>query len=170
MSAPGVTLPSVVEENPTGSEIELAEPEAAASQRHAELTEQLNEARWRYHVLDAPTISDGEFDAMMRELNEIEDAFPVLRTPDSPTQQVGGPPSTTFTAVEHLQRLMSLDNAFSRDELDRWARPGGPRAGGEAARAVGLPVRAQGRRAGDRPGLRARPAGPGGDPRGRPGR
>ena len=120
MSAPGVTLPSVVEENPTGSEIELAEPEAAASQRHAALSETLNEARWRYHVLDAPTISDGEFDAMMRELNEIEDAFPVLRTPDSPTQQVGGPPSTTFTAVEHLQRLMSLDNAFSSDELDRW--------------------------------------------------
>ena len=121
MSAPGVTLPSVVEENPTGSEIELAEPEAEASQRHAELTERLNEARWRYHVLDAPTISDGEFDAMMRELNAIEDAFPALRTPDSPTQQVGGPPSTTFAAVEHLQRLMSLDNVFSREELDRWA-------------------------------------------------
>ena len=95
-------------------------PEAEASQRHAELTEKLNDARWRYHVLDAPTISDGEFDTMMRELNQIEDAFPVLRTPDSPTQQVGGPPSTTFAAVEHLQRLMSLDNAFSREELDRW--------------------------------------------------
>ena len=43
-----------------------------------------------------------------------------MRTPDSPTQQVGGPPSTTFSAVIHLQRLMSLDNAFSREELDRW--------------------------------------------------
>ena len=101
--------------------VELAQPEAEASRRHAELTEQLNDARWRYHVLDAPTISDGEFDAMMRELNKLEDAFPALRTPDSPTQQVGGPPSTTFTAVEHLQRLMSLDNVFSREELDRWA-------------------------------------------------
>ena len=50
--------------------------EARASQRHAELTEQLNDARWRYHVLDAPTISDGEFDAMMRELNEIEAFVP----------------------------------------------------------------------------------------------
>ena len=63
--------------------VELAQPEAEASRRHAELTEQLNDARWRYHVLDAPTISDGEFDAMMRELNEMEDAFPALRTPNS---------------------------------------------------------------------------------------
>ena len=103
------------------SAVELAQPEAEASRRHAELTEQLNDARWRYHVLDAPTISDGEFDAMMRELNELEGSYPALRTPDSPTQQVGGPPSTTFTPVEHLQRLMSLDNVFSREELERWA-------------------------------------------------
>ena len=95
---------------------------AEASQRHADLSERLNDARWRYHVLDAPTISDGEFDAMMRQLMELEDAFPALRTPDSPSQQVGGPLSTTFAPVEHLQRLMSLDNAFSSDELDRWAQ------------------------------------------------
>jgi DNA ligase (NAD+) len=100
--------------------VELAPADAAASQRHAALTEQLNDARWRYHVLDAPTISDGEFDAMMRELNALEDEFPALRTPDSPTQQVGGPPSTTFTPVQHLRRLLSLDNAFSREELERW--------------------------------------------------
>ena len=160
----------VAEQDSDVPAIERTEPEAEASQRHAELTEQLNDARWRYHVLDAPTISDGEFDTMMRELNEIEDAFPALRTPDSPTQQVGGPPSTTFAAVEHLQRLMSLDNAFSREELDRWARPGGPRAGGGAAGPVGLPLRAQGRRPGDRPGLRGRTAGPGGHPGRRPGR
>ena len=73
-------------------------------------------------MLDSPTISDGEFDAILRELSDLEDAFPTLRTPDSPTQQVGPPPSTTFTPVEHLQRLMSLDNAFSREELDRWAQ------------------------------------------------
>ena len=103
------------------SDIELDRPQAEASRRHAELTEMLNEARWRYHVLDAPTISDGEFDERMRELNALEDAYPALRTPDSPTQQVGRPPSTTFTPVEHLQRLMSLDNVFSREELDRWA-------------------------------------------------
>jgi DNA ligase (NAD+) len=103
-------------------EIELSESLAKASQRHADLSERVNEARWRYYVLDAPTMSDGEFDALMRQLMELEDAFPALRTPDSPTQQVGPPPSTTFTPVEHLQRLMSLDNAFSREELDRWAQ------------------------------------------------
>ena len=57
-------------------EIELSESLARASQRHADLSERLNDARWRYYVLDAPTISDGEFDAMMRQLNELEDVFP----------------------------------------------------------------------------------------------
>jgi DNA ligase (NAD+) len=103
-------------------EIERSESLAEASQRHADLSERVNEARWRYYVLDAPTMSDGEFDALMRQLIALEDAFASLRTPDSPTQQVGSPPSTTFEPVEHLQRLMSLDNAFSRDELDRWAQ------------------------------------------------
>ena len=60
---------SVVDKKQTAdAELERSGPEALASQRHADLTEQLNDARWRYHVLDAPTISDGEFDAMMREL------------------------------------------------------------------------------------------------------
>ena len=108
---------------PTGDgEIELSESLAKASQRHAELSERINDARWRYYVLDAPTISDGEFDALMRQLMELEGTCPSLRTPDSPTQQVGPPPSTTFAPVEHLQRLMSLDNAFSREELDRWTQ------------------------------------------------
>jgi DNA ligase (NAD+) len=103
-------------------EIERSESLAEASQRHADLSERVNEARWRYYVLDAPTMSDGEFDALMRQLIELEEAVPSLRTPDSPTQQVGSPPSTTFAPVEHLQRLMSLDNAFSREELNRWAQ------------------------------------------------
>ena len=108
---------------PTGDgEIELSESLAKASQRHADLSERINDARWRYYVLDAPTISDGEFDALMRQLMGLEEIYPSLRTPDSPTQQVGPPPSTTFAPVEHLQRLMSLDNAFSRDELDRWTQ------------------------------------------------
>ncbi len=106
---------------PDHAEPELATPSAEVRSRHADLSEQLNEARWRYHVLDAPTISDGEYDARMRELEDLENTFPALRTPDSPSQQVGGPPSTTFAPVEHLQRLMSLDNAFSREELERWA-------------------------------------------------
>jgi DNA ligase (NAD+) len=97
------------------------QPDPAALERHAVLSDELNEHRWRYHVLDTPTISDGEYDAKMRELNALEERFPALRTPDSPTQQVGGAPSATFSAVEHLQRLMSLDNVFSESELERWA-------------------------------------------------
>ena len=104
-------------------DIQLDRPEAEASRRHAELSDLLNEARWRYYVLDAPTISDGEFDARMRGAGGAGGAFPGLRTPDSPTQQVVAPPSTTFTPVEHLQRLMSLDNVFSREELST-GRPG----------------------------------------------
>jgi len=96
------------------------EPTPEARERHADLTDQLNDARWRYHVLDQPTISDGAYDQLIRTLEQLEADFPALRTPDSPTQQVGGPPSTTFTPVTHLQKLMSLDNAFSYDELDRW--------------------------------------------------
>ena len=95
-----------------------------ASRRHAELTELLDEARWRYHVLDAPTISDGEFDAGMRELNAIEDGYPALRTPDSPTQQVGGPPSTTFAPVEHA----------AADEPGQRVQPRGAGAVGRAGR------------------------------------
>ncbi|GAA1437112.1 NAD-dependent DNA ligase LigA [Microlunatus lacustris] len=111
------------------------EPDDAARHRHRELSGVLDEARWRYHVLDAPTISDGEFDRLLRELSAIEEQFPALRTPDSPTQQVGGPPSTTFAPVEHVQRLLSLDNVFNRDELDRWA--------GRAVRELGEPRVAQ---------------------------
>ena len=94
---------------------------AEARQRHAELSEKLTEAQYRYHVLDAPTISDAEYDADLRTLNEIEEQFPELRTPDSPTQRVGSALSTLFTPVEHLERLLSLDNVFSADEFAAWA-------------------------------------------------
>jgi len=88
--------------------------------RHQELAEEIEEARWRYYVLDDPTLSDADFDARMRELERLEEEFPELRTPDSPTQQVGGAVSTEFTAVDHLQRMESLDNAFSFEELESW--------------------------------------------------
>jgi DNA ligase (NAD+) len=93
----------------------------SARERHAALAEEVEAHRWRYYVLDAPSLSDGEFDALMRELESLEDSYPELRTPDSPTQKVGGAVSTLFTAVEHAERLMSLDNAFSFEELDSWA-------------------------------------------------
>ncbi len=91
-----------------------------ARERHAALVEVVEDARWRYYVLDDPTLSDADFDTRMRELEALEEEFPELRTPDSPTQQVGGAVSTEFTAVDHLRRMESLDNAFSYDELAAW--------------------------------------------------
>ena len=107
----------------------VPEPDSASSARHAEITERLDEARYRYYVLDEPTVADEEYDRGMRELEALEERFPSLRTPDSPTQTVGGAPAATFAPVTHLQRLLSLDNAFSTEDLERWAGPRGPRAG-----------------------------------------
>jgi DNA ligase (NAD+) len=98
-----------------------ATPEEA---RHewADVAEQATAAQFAYHVKDAPTISDGEYDALIRRLNELEDRYPELRTPESPTQQVGGAVfSTDFQAVDHLERMLSLDNCFSPEELAAWA-------------------------------------------------
>ena len=92
-----------------------------ARQRHAELSEKLRDAQYRYYVLDAPTIADIEYDTDMRALEALEEQFPELRTPDSPTQNVGGGLSTLFTPVEHLERLLSLDNVFSEEEFAAWA-------------------------------------------------
>jgi DNA ligase (NAD+) len=89
--------------------------------RHAELAERIGRHRFDYFVRDAPTVSDGDYDAMMRELEAIEERHPGLRTPDSPTQTVGGTFSTEFQAVDHIERMMSLDNAFSSAELMAWA-------------------------------------------------
>jgi DNA ligase (NAD+) len=94
---------------------------AQARQRHAELSEQLNEASYRYYVLDAPTLSDIDYDTKLRELTALEDSYPELRTPDSPTQIVHGGISTLFTPVEHLERLLSLDNVFTDEDLGGWS-------------------------------------------------
>jgi DNA ligase (NAD+) len=102
----------------TDATVASAPPEAR--ERHRELSEQVDDARWRYYVLDDPTLSDADFDVRLRELEGLEEEFPELRTPDSPTQKVGGAVSTEFTAVDHLQRMESLDNAFSYDELASW--------------------------------------------------
>ncbi|WP_459709597.1 NAD-dependent DNA ligase LigA [Actinophytocola sp. KF-1] len=89
-------------------------------ERHEALSEEINGHRFRYYVLDSPTISDGEFDALWHELLAIEEAHPGLVTPDSPSQQVGGTFSTEFKAVDHLERMLSLDNTFDADELGAW--------------------------------------------------
>ena len=93
----------------------------AARQRHAALAGEITEHLHRYHVLDSPVISDAQYDALYRELVGLEERYPDLRTPDSPTQRVGDVISTDFAPVEHLERLLSLDNAFSAEELDGWA-------------------------------------------------
>jgi len=92
----------------------------AAREEHRRLAEEVEEARWRYYVLDSPTIDDADFDRRMRRLEELEEEFPELRTPDSPTQKVGGAVSTEFTPVDHLRRMESLDNAFAFEELEAW--------------------------------------------------
>jgi DNA ligase (NAD+) len=103
----------------TEAEVKAAPPEAR--ERHADLAEEIEGHRWRYFMQDAPTVSDAEYDVLMRELQQLEEQFPELRTPDSPTQTVGGAVSTMFTAVDHAERMMSLDNAFSFQELDAWS-------------------------------------------------
>jgi DNA ligase (NAD+) len=99
-------------------------PEAApaeARRRHADLSLEITEADHRYYVLDSPTISDLEYDTTMRELRALEERYPDLRTPDSPTQTVHGTVSTLFTPVEHLEQLLSLDNVFTDEDLGGWA-------------------------------------------------
>jgi DNA ligase (NAD+) len=103
----------------TGAEV--TEADAGARHRHAELSAEITEHNHRYHVLDAPVVSDAEYDGLMRQLRALEELYPDLRTPDSPTQKVGAVISTDFAPVEHLERLLSLDNAFSGEELDAWA-------------------------------------------------
>jgi DNA ligase (NAD+) len=91
-----------------------------AREEHRRLAEEVDDARWRYYVLDDPTLDDADFDTRLRRLEALEEAHPELRTPNSPTQQVGGAVSTDFTAHDHRQRMESLDNAFSYDELEQW--------------------------------------------------
>jgi DNA ligase (NAD+) len=121
-------------QSPGAGPAEPAEATPAARQRHAQLSADITEHNHRYHVLDSPLISDAEYDQLMRELRGLEEQYPDLRTPDSPTQKVGDVISTDFAAVQHLQRLLSLDNAFSAEELDGWAARA-ERLGG----AAGLP-------------------------------
>jgi DNA ligase (NAD+) len=90
---------------------------ATPAARAAELRRELDEANYRYHVLDDPQITDAEYDALLRELIELEDRYPELRTPDSPTQRVGSVATTGFAPYPHGKPMLSLGNAFDADEL-----------------------------------------------------
>src|SRR6266498_4054654 len=86
------------------------------------LREEIRHHEYRYYVLDDPEISDAEFDRLMNELRKLEAAHPELVTPDSPTQRVGGKPRAGFVKVAHSSPMLSLDNAFSEEELRNWER------------------------------------------------
>ncbi len=98
-----------------------AEIPADVRRRWDELAEQIRADQFAYYVRDEPTVSDSEYDARLRELGALEDEHPGLRTPDSPTQRVGGTFSTEFATVDHEERMLSLDNAFSDEDVAAWA-------------------------------------------------
>lgn len=91
-------------------------------ERHAELVERIREHDYRYYVLDDPQVSDREYDELYRELSELEARHPELVTPDSPTQRVSGKPRSDLRSVEHVAPMMSLDNTYSEEELEEFAR------------------------------------------------
>jgi len=103
------------------SDADVTPAPSEAREEHARTAEEVEDARWRYYVLDDPTLDDHDFDLRLRRLEALEEQYPELRTPDSPTQKVGGAVSTMFTAVDHLEPMQSLDNAFSFEELQTWA-------------------------------------------------
>ncbi|MEU6812244.1 NAD-dependent DNA ligase LigA [Streptomyces sp. NPDC046831] len=94
---------------------------AEAREKHAQLAEQVEEHRFRYYVKDAPVISDAEFDRLLRSLEALEEEYPELRTPDSPTQKVAVAYETGLAEVVHRERMLSLDNVFDDAGLAAWA-------------------------------------------------
>jgi DNA ligase (NAD+) len=91
-----------------------------ARHRMTELINEIRDHQFKYYVLDQPTITDAEFDGLLRELQSLEDKNPELREPDSPTQHVGGGFSTQFEQRDHIEKMMSLDNVFDTTELAQW--------------------------------------------------
>ena len=99
---------------------ERTNPDSSPARRAEELRAELRRHEHLYYVLDAPEISDAQYDALMNELKMIEAAHPELLTPDSPTQRVGGKPAEGFRKVPHSRPMLSLDNAYSAEELAAW--------------------------------------------------
>ncbi|MET0764267.1 MAG: NAD-dependent DNA ligase LigA [Blastococcus sp.] len=100
---------------------DLTEVPDDARTRHRDLSEELDRYAFAYYVRDEPLVSDGQYDELMGRLKSIEAAHPALVTPESPSQKVNGGFTATFAPVQHLERMQSLDNAFSGDELSAWA-------------------------------------------------
>src|SRR5438093_116609 len=106
-------MPHMSRRNPTGPPI---------ADRIEDLRNQIREHEYRYYVLDQPTISDYEFDQLMRELQKLEQEHPELVTPDSPTQRVAGEPAKAFPSHRFERPMLSLENAYSEEELRDWHR------------------------------------------------
>ncbi len=94
--------------------------DSAIRAKMAQLAEIIRDHQYRYYVLDKPVIADSEFDQLWNELLKLEEKNPKLRDPHSPTFEVGGGFSTHFDSVDHIEKMMSLDNAFDESELDAW--------------------------------------------------
>ena len=84
------------------------------------LCDEIRDHQFKYYVLDKPTITDGEFDALLKELGKLEAAHPEFKLPDSPTEVVGGGFATHFQQSDHIEKMMSLDNVFDEQELTTW--------------------------------------------------
>ncbi|HLK36172.1 MAG TPA: NAD-dependent DNA ligase LigA [Polyangiaceae bacterium] len=93
-----------------------------AAGRHAQLVREIDAHNYRYYVLDDPSVSDADFDRLMRELRALEEAHPELATPSSPTRRVGGEARTSISQVRHVERMLSLDNAYTPEELAEFHR------------------------------------------------
>ncbi|MGV9827840.1 NAD-dependent DNA ligase LigA [Gordonia sp. NPDC003429] len=114
MAEDGAAGDGVVEDGDT------RDPSGDLREQWSQLAEEIRDHQFRYYVKDAPIITDGEFDKLLRRLQQLEDDHPELATPDSPTKLVGGGFSTAFTPVDHLERMLSLDNVFDADEMRAW--------------------------------------------------
>ena len=100
----------------------MSSPDADVRREWLKLADEVRGHQFRYYVKDAPIVTDGEFDALLGELTALEEKYPELRTPDSPTQLVGGAGfATDFSSADHLERMLSLDNVFNPEELTAWA-------------------------------------------------
>ena len=93
-----------------------------AAKKIESLRDTIRHHEYLYYVLDQPEISDLDFDKLMRQLKDLEAEHPVLLTPDSPTQRVGGKPREGFVKVRHSSPMLSLDNTYNEEELRAWER------------------------------------------------
>ncbi|NUS95811.1 MAG: NAD-dependent DNA ligase LigA [Gemmatimonadaceae bacterium] len=114
----------------------MTDAPAEAAARAAALRQEIEQANYEYYVLDRPTITDKQYDLLFRELRDLEERFPILRAPDSPTQRVGAEPATQLAKHAHLVAMLSLGNAFNEEQLSDWERKI-CRLAGEAAVAAG---------------------------------